>query len=176
MTSDGLSGARAMLIDGRPSRTIWPTDDGAVEIIDQTVLPHRVEIVRLRSLTGAARAIVDMQVRGAPLIGATAAWGLTLALRADPSDQALARAVVTLAATRPTAVNLAWALERVRAAVAPLAPASRAGVAASETLAIVEEDVAACRAIGENHLGSGVTQRAVGKTLQRGLQFGQGLT
>ena len=139
-----------MLIEGRPYRTIWPAADGAVEIIDQTRLPHAVEIVRLTGLDEAVRAIASMQVRGAPLIGATAAWGLALALRADASDAGLAGAVAALAASRPTAVNLAWALERVRALVAPLAPGDRAGRAATEAQAIAEEDVAMCRAIGEH--------------------------
>ena len=95
-----------------------------------------------------------MQVRGAPLIGATAAWGLALALRADPSERSRpcwsrgARA--GLKASRPTAVNLAWALERVARAVAPLAPADRAAAATREAAAIAEEDVAACRRIGEH--------------------------
>jgi methylthioribose-1-phosphate isomerase len=139
-----------MLIQGRPYRTIWPAADGAVEIIDQTRLPHAVEIVRLTSLDGAVRAIASMQVRGAPLIGATAAWGLALALRADPSDAGLAGAVAALAASRPTAVNLAWALERVRALVAPSPPSDRADQAAIEAQVIADEDVAMCRAIGEH--------------------------
>ena len=139
-----------MRIHGRPTRTIWPTDDGAVEIIDQTRLPHSVEIARLRSLDDAARAISQMLVRGAPLIGVTAAWGLALGLEQDPSDAGLARAVTQLAATRPTAVNLAWALEEVRAAVSPLPSGERAAAARAEARRIAEEDVAACRAIGEH--------------------------
>lgn len=139
-----------MLIHGRPMRTIWPAADGAVHIIDQTLLPHRVEIVRLETLDDAARAIAQMRVRGAPLIGVTAAWGLTLALRADPSDTGLAEARASLAASRPTAVNLAWALERVAGAVLGLPPAERAGGAAAEAAAIAEEDVDACRRIGEH--------------------------
>ena len=139
-----------MLIDGRPFRTIWPAADGAVEIIDQTLLPHKVAIVRLESLADAVRAIGSMQVRGAPLIGVTAAWGLTLALRADPSDAGLADARAHLAASRPTAVNLAWALDRVGRAVAPLLSRDRAEAAARMAGEIAEEDVAACRAIGEH--------------------------
>src|SRR5438477_7566687 len=138
-----------MLIHGQPTRTIWPAADGAVEIIDQTRLPHAVEVVRLTGLDDAVRAIADMLVRGAPLIGATAAWGLALGLRADASDAALARAIQALAASRPTAVNLAWALEGVRLVVAPLAPSARADRAALEAQAIADEDVAACRAIGQ---------------------------
>jgi methylthioribose-1-phosphate isomerase len=139
-----------MLIDGRPMRTIWPAADGAVEIIDQTRLPHRVEIVRLETLDQAVFAISQMQVRGAPLIGVTAAWGLALALRADPCDQSLGEARARLAASRPTAVNLAWALERAGSKLARLSPATRAAAAAAEAIAIAEEDVAACRAIGEH--------------------------
>src|ERR1700760_4553018 len=99
-----------MLIDGQSMRTIWPTPDGAVEILDQTRLPHSVEIVRLTSLDEAVRAIADMQVRGAPLIGVTAAYGMALAVSVDPADASISAARAKLAASRPTAVNLAWAL------------------------------------------------------------------
>ena len=139
-----------MLIDGRPMRTIWPAAGGVMEIIDQTRLPHRVETVRLETLDDFVAAIADMRVRGAPLIGVTAAWGLATALRGDPSDEALARAGARLVAARPTAVNLAWAIERMARAVRPLALADRAPAAAAEAAAIVEEDVAACRRIGEH--------------------------
>jgi methylthioribose-1-phosphate isomerase len=139
-----------MLIRGEPTRTIWPAADGAVEILDQTKLPHAVEIVRLTTLQDAVKAISGMQVRGAPLIGAAAAWGLTLALEADASDAGLAQAFQALAASRPTAVNLAWALERVRGLVAPLAASERAMRARLEAQAIADEDVAMCRAIGEH--------------------------
>jgi methylthioribose-1-phosphate isomerase len=137
-----------MLIHGRAARTIWTAADGAVEIIDQTRLPHAVETIRLRTLEDAVAAIADMRVRGAPLIGVAAAWGLALALRADPSDLGLAHA--RGAAARPTAVNLAWALARVGTKVALLPPADRAQAAALDAAAIAEEDVAACRAIGEH--------------------------
>ena len=139
-----------MLIRGQPARTIWLGADGAVEIIDQTRLPHRVETVRMTTLDDAVRAISDMRVRGAPLIGVTAAWGLALALRHDPSDAGLANARAQLAATRPTAVNLAWALARVGAAVSAVPPPRRAAAAAAEAARIAEEDVAACRRIGEH--------------------------
>src|SRR3546814_1131313 len=100
-----------MKIDGRPYRTIWLNDDGwSVEIIDQTKLPHAFETVTLRSLQDAAQAIKAMLVRGAPLIGATAAYGVCLAMRDDDSDEALDCAYAVLYATRPTAVNLRWAL------------------------------------------------------------------
>ena len=138
-----------MLINGRPSRTIWPTGDGAVEIIDQTRLPHSVETVRLESLDDAVSAISDMLVRGAPLIGVTAAWGLAIALRNDASDVGLEEAAARLRASRPTAVNLAWAIERVTRVVSSLGPGDRAAAACQEAAAMAEEDVAACRAIGE---------------------------
>ena len=93
-----------------------------------------------------------MQVRGAPLIGATAAYGLALALGRDSSDSNLEEARALLLATRPTAVNLRWALDRVRAKVAPLAPAAREEAAWSEADAIAAEDVAANRALGEHGL------------------------
>jgi methylthioribose-1-phosphate isomerase len=95
-----------MNVHGRPMRTIWLAPDGdAVEIIDQTRLPHEFAVARLTTLEQAAEAIRHMQVRGAPLIGATAAWGLWLAMRADASDSGLAYACHTLARTRPTAAT-----------------------------------------------------------------------
>ena len=111
-----------MNIDGRPWRTIWLEAGGrSVGVIDQTLLPHRFVTRSLATVDEAAEAIVTMVVRGAPLIGVTGAYGLMLALQADPSDAALAAAFARLDATRPTAINLRWALERVRAAVLPLA-------------------------------------------------------
>ena len=135
-----------MNVAGRAYRTIWPAADGtAVEIIDQTRLPHAFVTARLTTLEDAAQAIRAMLVRGAPLIGATAAWGLWLALRADASDSAFSRAHATLLATRPTAVNLRWALDRVRTRLVPLPPAAR--VAAARQLAVdsCDEDVAVNR-------------------------------
>ena len=96
-----------------------------VEIVDQTRLPGEWKIVSLSSVSEAAQAIRTMQVRGAPLIGATAAYGFALALHADPSDPGLRHAYSLLLDTRPTAVNLRWALDRVRAVVSPLATLSR---------------------------------------------------
>ncbi|MGI9170455.1 MAG: S-methyl-5-thioribose-1-phosphate isomerase, partial [Caulobacteraceae bacterium] len=156
-----------MLIRGRPSRTIWPAAGGAVEIVDQTRLPHAVEIVRLTGLDDAVMAIATMKVRGAPLIGVTAAWGLALALRADPSDAGLAGARARLVASRPTAVNLAWALERIAGAVAPLSPAERADAAAREAADMAEADIAACRAIGEHGaaLIAAISARKAGGTV-----------
>jgi methylthioribose-1-phosphate isomerase len=137
-----------MKVSGRPTRTIWPSSDGnAVEIIDQTRLPHTFATVRLATLDDAAHAIRAMLVRGAPLIGATAAWGLWLALRADATDAGLAHAHATLLATRPTAVNLRWALDRVREHVAPLPPAQRPAAARRLAGEICDEDVALNRGI-----------------------------
>jgi methylthioribose-1-phosphate isomerase len=104
----------AMKVDGKNTRSIWLEPDGwSVGAIDQSLLPHRFATIRLTTLDDAARAIATMQVRGAPLIGATAAYGVCLALRADASDEALERAFATLMATRPTAINLKWALEEM---------------------------------------------------------------
>jgi methylthioribose-1-phosphate isomerase len=142
-----------MKINGRTYRTIWPTADGrAVEVIDQTRLPHRFEIIRLSTADDAAYAIKTMQVRGAPLIGATAAYGLAMALDNDPSDGSLARHITFLNAQRPTAVNLRWALEEMRKAVAPLVPKDRAPAAFVKAAAICDDDVETCRRIGMNGL------------------------
>ena len=143
-----------MNVAGRPMRTIWLAADGeSVEIIDQTRLPHELVIARLAALDDAARAIRDMQVRGAPLIGAAAAYGMALAMRDDASDAAIDEAARILAATRPTAVNLAWALAEMRRALAPLPPAQRHAAALARAAAIADEDVAINRAIGEHGLG-----------------------
>ncbi len=140
-----------MNINGIPYRTIWPQSNiRSVEIIDQTRLPHEFAITQLTTLDDAAHAIRSMQVRGAPLIGATAAYGVALAMLRDTSDTALADACQTLLATRPTAINLRWALERVSAKLLPLAPADRAAAAWHEAAAICDEDVAFNRAIGKH--------------------------
>ena len=142
-----------MKVAGRPMRTIWLAADGqTVEIIDQTRLPHELAIVRLGHVQDAARAIRDMQVRGAPLIGATAAYGVALAMIDDPSDKGLDGAVATLAATRPTAVNLRWALAEMRDHLGDLPPEQRFAAAIARAGAIAEEDVAINRAIGEHGL------------------------
>jgi len=135
-------------VNGLPTRTLWLSiDGGAVEIIDQTGLPHAFVTARLASLEDAAHAIRAMQVRGAPLIGATAAWGLWLALRSDTCDAALERAYATLLATRPTAVNLRWALDRMTAHVRPLPASERPAAARSLAEKICDEDVALNRGI-----------------------------
>src|SRR5689334_19532721 len=103
--------------------SLWLAPDGwSVQIIDQTKLPHEVRIVRLCSVEDAAHAIVTMQVRGPPLIGVTAAFGMALALRSDASDRSLNAAGALLRDTRPTAVNLGWALDEIHARVQPLSP------------------------------------------------------
>ena len=141
-----------MRIDGTPCRTIWPQADGTVGIIDQTMLPHRLVRLRLASLSDAARAIADMQVRGAPLIGVTAAYGLALALRKGADDHAMDAAIETLAATRPTAVNLRWALTRMRNALAPVGASARADAAWLLAGDMAEDDIATCAAIGDHGL------------------------
>ena len=142
-----------MKIDGKPTRTIWLESDGAaVGIIDQTLLPHRFVTARLATLEDAARAIKTMQVRGAPLIGAAVAYGVWLALRADASDDNLERAYATLLATRPTAVNLKWALDEMMAAVRNHPRGERAEAALRRASEIAEEDIAINQAIGRNGL------------------------
>src|SRR5580658_8216600 len=113
----GIPG-NAMLIAGKPVRGVWIEADGwSVGIIDQTKLPHALATLRLASLDDAVHAIASMQTRGAPLIGAVAAYGMCLALRADPSDAAVEEAYTRLVSTRPTAVNLKWALDEIMAGV-----------------------------------------------------------
>ena len=142
-----------MKVNGKPYRTIWLADDGwSVEIIDQTKLPHRFEIECLRSLDDAAHAIRAMLVRGAPLIGATAACGMALAMRGDSSDAGLDHAHATLMATRPTAVNLRWALDDMRARLQDQPQDSRVGIAYERAAAVCDEDVAICSAIGDHGL------------------------
>jgi methylthioribose-1-phosphate isomerase len=139
-----------MKVDGRSYRTIWPSADGRfVEVIDQTVLPHRFETRRIDDLDAAVHAIASMVVRGAPLIGATAAYGLALGLREDPSDAGLERGYGLLLRSRPTAVNLRHALDDVRRNVAGLAPRERAESAWRRVGEICDEDVALCRRIGQ---------------------------
>src|SRR5687767_5916830 len=139
-----------MRVDGDDFRTIWPNADGeSVDVIDQTKLPHAFEILTLRSAVEAADAIRRMVVRGAPLIGATAAYGMALATREDASDEALGHAFQQLLESRPTAVNLRWALERMRRKLLALPAADRAAAAYSEAARIADEDVAVCSAIGD---------------------------
>lgn len=137
-----------MLIDGQPYRSIWRDMAGTVNIIDQTLLPHGFRVIPLEDMPAAAYAIQAMQVRGAPLIGATAAYGLAIAMEADASDSSLINAITTLSATRPTAINLHWALDRVSTVVRTLPEEARAAAAMVEADAIAEEDIAINAAIG----------------------------
>lgn len=140
-----------MKVGGRWYRTIWVEDDGrTVAIVDQTLLPGRFEVRRLTTLAEMAHAIRSMQVRGAPLIGVAAAYGVGLGLATDPSDRGLANAIDTLAATRPTAVNLRWALDRMRRVLEPVASVDCAARAYAEAAAMADEDVAACEAIARH--------------------------
>jgi methylthioribose-1-phosphate isomerase len=140
-----------MKVDGKHTRSIWVEPDGwSVGVIDQTRLPHRFAVIRLATLDDAALAIATMQVRGAPLIGATAAYGVCLALRADASDEALERAVARLLATRPTAVNLKWALDEMVAAVRNRPREERLAAAYRRAAEICEDDIATNRAIGRH--------------------------
>ncbi len=142
-----------MKIKGRHYRTIWVRPDGwSVEIIDQTQLPHKLVTIPLTSSAQAAEAIKSMQVRGAPLIGATAAYGICLALREDASDASLARTIALLAEQRPTAVNLRWALEEMRKSLAPLPVASRVAAAYARAARLCDDDVETCRMIGVHGL------------------------
>jgi hypothetical protein len=156
-----------MKVEGRWRRSIERADDGgAVVVLDQARLPYAIAWLRIDDLAGAARAIRDMHVRGAPLIGATAAYGVALAMRADATDAALAAACATLAATRPTAINLRWALDRMRGALAPVAVGARAAAALVAAAQICDEDVAQCEAIGRHGLalmrGGGASPGAAG--------------
>jgi methylthioribose-1-phosphate isomerase len=143
-----------MKIDGTPFRAIWvdETDRWSVRIIDQTKLPWALDLVRLTSMEEMAHAIRAMLVRGAPLIGASAAYGVALAMRADPSDRNLKNAVAVLGATRPTAINLHWALARMQRVLMPLGGNARGEAAYKEAANICDEDVATNEMIGTHGL------------------------
>jgi len=140
-----------MKVRGKPTRSIWLEPDGwGVGVIDQTLLPHRYVTVRWETVEDAVRGIKSMQVRGAPLIGASAAYGLALALRRDASDESLEAAYAALLGTRPTAINLKWALDEVVAAVRNRPRADRAAAAYRRAAEICDEDVAINQAIGRH--------------------------
>ncbi|WP_319775398.1 S-methyl-5-thioribose-1-phosphate isomerase [Breoghania sp.] len=142
-----------MRVDGKPYRTIWLNEDGrSVDIIDQTRFPHVFSLITLKTMKSAAIAIHTMQVRGAPLIGATAAYGVALQMAVDDSDAGLKHAYDTLMATRPTAVNLRWALDEMQALLAPLPRGERCACAYARAAQICDEDVEICAAIGRNGL------------------------
>jgi methylthioribose-1-phosphate isomerase len=142
-----------MLVDGRPYRSIWLSADGwAVEIIDQTRLPHAFAVVRLESVAEVAHAIRTMMVRGAPLIGAAAAYGICLAARQDDSARNLNDAAAMLLASRPTAVNLRWAVDEMRTVLGQLPAGRRVAAAYRRAAEICDEDVAINRALGDHGL------------------------
>ena len=142
-----------MKVDGRHFRSIWLEDDGwSVGAIDQRRLPHEFVLAQLTSCAEAADAIRSMLVRGAPLIGATAAYGMALAMYNDSSDGAIDRACQLLIATRPTAINLKWALDEMSAVLRPLAPSERAAAACLRAGAIADDDVAINQGIARNGL------------------------
>jgi methylthioribose-1-phosphate isomerase len=140
-----------MRVEGRLMRTIWPAGEGhAVAIIDQTRLPHELVTRRLESAEEVVEAIREMRVRGAPLIGAAAAYGMALAAARDPSREALEKAAAALTASRPTAVNLRWAVTALMRALLAVAEKDRPRLAMERAGEIAEEDVAINRAIGEH--------------------------
>jgi methylthioribose-1-phosphate isomerase len=143
-----------MKIDGVAYRSVWvdPADGWSVHIFDQTKLPWSLDILRLTTCDQVAHAIKSMQVRGAPLIGAVAAYGVCLALRVDASDAAMERDCALLAETRPTAINLRWAIDRMLARLRGTAPSGRVDAAYAEARAIADEDAACCESIGRHGL------------------------
>ncbi|NOT72638.1 MAG: S-methyl-5-thioribose-1-phosphate isomerase [Hyphomicrobium sp.] len=142
-----------MNINGKAMRTIWVKPDGfPVEIIDQTALPHALKTVALKTCDDAAYAIQAMLVRGAPLIGVTAAYGVALAMREDASDSSLDEAITLLAAQRPTAVNLRWALDQMRGALAGIPNEERPRAAFKFAAKLATDDVEMCRKIGAHGL------------------------
>src|SRR5271170_858043 len=139
-----------MNFQGKRWRTIWRNEDdaaGSIGVIDQRLLPHQFETLTLRTMEECAEAIRNMTVRGAPLIGATAAYGMCLAIRDDPGDKSGHAAFGTLVSTRPTAVNLLWALNQMLYAVSPLPPEKRLERAWQKAAELCDEDVEVCAAI-----------------------------
>ena len=142
-----------MKIDGKSFRTIWPEPAcTAVQIINQTRLPHAFEVKRIATVSEMVTAIKIMEVRGAPLIGAAAAYGVALAMLADPGDANLKQAAAALLKSRPTAVNLCWALQRMCGYLQPLTPLQRNNAAWAEAARICDEDVNLNQAIGQHGL------------------------
>ena len=157
-----------MKIDGAPYRSVWvdPEDHWSVRIFDQTKLPWSLDILRLTGVGQVAHAIRAMQVRGAPLIGAVAAYGLALAVRDDASSETMERDAAMLAGSRPTAVNLRWAIERMLTRLRNTQAADRAAVGFAEAAAIADEDAAQCEAMGE-HGSALIKTAALGKPAGR---------
>lgn len=152
-----------MRINGVAYRSVWvdAQDGWSLRILDQTRLPWSVEILRLTEPAQVAHAIQSMQVRGAPLIGAVAAYGLALAMRQDPSTEAMEHVADELVRTRPTAVNLQWAIARMLTRLRNVRPAERAAVAYEEAALIADEDVAQCEAMGRH--GAELIAEAAGR-------------
>ena len=157
-----------MKVDGRDRRSIW-TEGDEVFIVDQLALPFRFTVQQLRTLDDAVAAIACMRVRGAPLIGAAAAFGLALAARSDASSESLENAARRLLATRPTAVNLHWAVTRVAERMRSMPQRERAGAAFALARDIADEDVAINRRIGEH--GVNVIRRIAARNPDRPLQI-----
>jgi len=144
-----------MNYQGKRWRTIWRNLDdpkGSIGVIDQRLLPHEFKTLTLRTMEDCAEAIRNMTVRGAPLIGATAAYGICFALREDPGNANLMAAYQTLHKTRPTAINLKWALDHMEATATQLSPAKRLEAAYARAAELCDEDVAVCEAIGQHGL------------------------
>src|ERR1700681_4123416 len=149
LTVDGC----ILRVDGRHIRSIWLEPNGwSVGAIDQRRLPHDFVVAQLATCDAAADAIRSMLVRGAPLIGATAAYGVALAMRADGSDAALDQAYKLLIATRPTAINLKWALDEMRSALQRVPSSERTAVAYTRAAEIAEQDIAINKGIGQHGL------------------------
>ncbi|MFQ6007028.1 MAG: S-methyl-5-thioribose-1-phosphate isomerase [Woeseia sp.] len=152
-----------MNVGGRAYRTIWVADNGeTVKVIDQTRLPYEFVVAELDTVEQAVHAIQQMLVRGAPLIGATAAYGMCLAMRKDPGDENMRKAYDALASSRPTAVNLRWALDRLYHAIRTLPAPERQRKAYETASEICDQDVAICKAIGQH--GIGLIRAAFAKT------------
>src|SRR3984957_6272180 len=146
-------GGSRMKVDGKHFRSIWLEPDGwSLSAVDQRRLPHEFVVARIDSVDAAAEAIRSMLVRGAPLIGATAAYGVALAMHVDASDAALDRACTKLIATRPPAINLKGPLDEMRRVWLPLPPSSRAQAAYARAAAIADEDIAINQGIGRHAL------------------------
>ena len=142
-----------MKVGDRHYRTIWLNADGrSVDLIDQRRLPHELRIETVGTVDGIATAIRDMWVRGAPLIGVTAAYGVAIRMRENASDASLDDVWETLHATRPTAINLRWALDAMRTMLRKLPEAERAAAAYKRAAEIADEDVALNRSIGKHGL------------------------
>jgi methylthioribose-1-phosphate isomerase len=142
-----------MKVDGKHFRSVWLAADGfTVGAIDQRRLPHEFAIAELTTVEAATEAIRSMLIRGAPLIGATAAFGMALAMRSHASDAAIDRAYKLLIAARPTAINLKWALDEMRMVLQSLPPSERAAAAYSRASDIAEQDIEINRGIGQNGL------------------------